>query len=65
MGVDTYYNEGWWKGVVMEKLVGGRLGVFFKASREHIGFEKKDLRLHRDWVYGKWVPSFEQDKVGI
>jgi hypothetical protein len=50
---------------VTEELAGGRLGVFFRASREHIGFQKEDLRLHRDWVHGKWVPPFEQDEVGI
>jgi hypothetical protein len=63
--VDAYYNEGWWEGVVTEELAGGRLGVFFNALRELIGFEKEDLRLHRDWVHGKWVPPFEQDEVGI
>jgi hypothetical protein len=63
--MDAYYNEGWWEGVVTEELAGGRLGVFFRASWEHIGFEKEDLRLHRYWVHGKWVSPFEQNKVGI
>jgi hypothetical protein len=58
-------TRGWWEGVVTEELTGGRLGVFFSALRELIGFEKEDLRLHRDWVHGKWVPPFEQDEVGI
>lgn len=33
--------------------------VFFRHSREQIDFPGSDLRLHREWVYGKWVPPLE------
>ncbi|XP_041018908.1 protein AGENET DOMAIN (AGD)-CONTAINING P1 isoform X1 [Juglans microcarpa x Juglans regia] len=62
--VDAYWNDGWWEGEVTEDLGGGRYGVFFRVSEEQIEFGKEHLRLHRDWVSGKWVPPFEQQEVG-
>ncbi|KAL2499937.1 Uncharacterized protein Adt_25487 [Abeliophyllum distichum] len=34
---------------------GDRYSVFFQSSREQIEFDKSQLRLHREWVYGKWT----------
>ncbi|XP_057963563.1 protein AGENET DOMAIN (AGD)-CONTAINING P1-like [Malania oleifera] len=59
--VDAFYNDGWWEGVVTAVLPGGdRYSVFFRHSREQIDFNGKDLRLHREWVYGDWVPPLEE-----
>lgn len=59
--VDAYYDDGWWEGVIMEVLDNSRYSVFFRGSREQIEFGKSDLRLHREWVYGNWVPPLEED----
>ncbi|KAK9281386.1 hypothetical protein L1049_004286 [Liquidambar formosana] len=54
--VDAFHNDGWWEGVVTEVLENKRYSVFFRTSRKQIQFDEKDLRLHREWVHGKWVP---------
>ncbi|KAL2486638.1 Agenet domain-containing protein [Abeliophyllum distichum] len=57
--VDAFHNDGWWEGIVITALDGGRYSVFFRSSREQIEFDESQLRLHREWVYGKWVPPLE------
>ncbi|PIN15558.1 hypothetical protein CDL12_11801 [Handroanthus impetiginosus] len=58
--VDAFHNDGWWEGIVIAVLDGGdRYSVFFRSSREQIEFSGYQLRLHREWVYGKWVPPLE------
>ena len=60
--VEAYHNDGWWEGVVKKDLGNGKFAVFFGDSEEQIVFTKKDLRLHRNWVSGKWVPPFEDSE---
>ncbi|KAI3687287.1 hypothetical protein L1987_80981 [Smallanthus sonchifolius] len=59
--VDAYYNDGWWEGVITGVLPGNRYSVFFRATREQLEFSGSELRLHREWFYGKWVPPLEQE----
>ncbi|KAK6911673.1 Agenet-like domain [Dillenia turbinata] len=54
--VDAYFNDGWWEGVVTEVLEKKRYSVYFRCSREQMDFHESDLRLHREWVRGSWVP---------
>lgn len=61
--VDAYHNEGWWEGVITKVMKNERYSVFFRATREQIDFEGKDLRVHREWVNGDWVPPFEDHEV--
>ncbi|GAA0152661.1 hypothetical protein LIER_37535 [Lithospermum erythrorhizon] len=58
--VDAFHNDGWWEGVVTDAYQVGRYSVFFRCSREQIEFAEEDLRLHREWVYGNWVPPLQQ-----
>ncbi|CAK9145242.1 unnamed protein product [Ilex paraguariensis] len=60
--VDAFHNDGWWEGVVTHVLEGSstRYSVFFRSSREQIEFQDSDLRLHREWVHGNWVPPFQE-----
>nr|XP_043639267.1 protein AGENET DOMAIN (AGD)-CONTAINING P1 [Erigeron canadensis] len=60
--VDAYYNDGWWEGVVTAVLPGDRYSVFFRATREQLEFGKSELRIHREWVYGEWVPPVEDEQ---
>ncbi|KAK3034641.1 hypothetical protein RJ639_033596 [Escallonia herrerae] len=59
--VDAYHNDGWWEGVVISVLEGSRYSVYFRCSREQMDFAGSDLRLHREWVHGNWVPPLEED----
>lgn len=62
--VDAYFNDGWWEGVVTEVLAGGgRYSVFFRGTREQMEFGAAELRVHREWKDGKWVPPLEGDEV--
>ncbi|KAK9136648.1 hypothetical protein Sjap_007242 [Stephania japonica] len=56
--VDALHNDGWWEGVVT-KVLGERFMVYFRCSKEEIEFGKEDLRLHREWVRGSWVPPLQ------
>ncbi|XP_009779475.1 protein AGENET DOMAIN (AGD)-CONTAINING P1 [Nicotiana tabacum] len=53
--VDALYNDGWWVGVVSKVLKGQRYRVQFKGNNEELEFNHADLRLHLDWINGKWV----------
>ncbi|KAL3515918.1 hypothetical protein ACH5RR_022820 [Cinchona calisaya] len=58
--VDAYCNEGWWEGVITQVTENGnKFGVYFRNSREQLDFRPSELRLHREWVHGSWVPPLE------
>lgn len=60
--VDAYHNDGWWEGVVTGVHEGDRYTVYFRPSKEEIVFSGADLRLHREWVKGNWVPPLEEEE---
>ncbi|KAF3670574.1 hypothetical protein FXO37_08474 [Capsicum annuum] len=53
--VDALHNDGWWVGVISKVLKGQRYKVYFKANNEELEFKHADIRLHLDWINGKWV----------
>ncbi|GAB2282154.1 hypothetical protein Dimus_016707 [Dionaea muscipula] len=53
--VDAFYGFSWSSGVVTKVLADGRYIVFFKRTRKEKELNLTDLRLHMDWVDGKWV----------
>ncbi|KAL3827750.1 hypothetical protein ACJIZ3_016552 [Penstemon smallii] len=61
--VDAFHDDGWWEGNVTAVLNidggGRRYSVYFRCSREQIDFSESQLRLHREWVYGIWIPPLE------
>ncbi|KAK1356811.1 DUF724 domain-containing protein 3 [Heracleum sosnowskyi] len=61
--VDANHNDGWWEGVVTAVHQGDRYTVYFRPSKEEIVFSGADLRLHREWVKGNWVPPLQQDEA--
>lgn len=63
--VDAYHNDGWWEGVVTEVLEDGRYSVFFRGTREQMEFAGSELRVHREWKDGKWVPPLEGEEVCV
>ncbi|GAB4830606.1 hypothetical protein Ancab_020372 [Ancistrocladus abbreviatus] len=58
--VDAFYGFGWSSGVVTKVLADGRYIVFFKRTRKEKELSHADLRLHMEWMDGKWIhPSQE------
>ncbi|KAF7817984.1 DUF724 domain-containing protein 3 [Senna tora] len=53
--VDALYNDGWWVGVISKVLPNSRYIVYFRNSNEELEFQHSDLRLHQDWIDGKWI----------
>lgn len=59
--VDAWYNDGWWVGVLMAAITGGRKGkktrytVCFPSFREEMVFEAAHLRPHLEWVNNQWI----------
>lgn len=61
--VDAFHNDGWWEGVITQVLENGRYSVYFRPNREQSDFKDSELRLHREWVHGDWVPPLEEEDV--
>ncbi|KAK7344288.1 hypothetical protein VNO77_13728 [Canavalia gladiata] len=55
--VDALYNDGWWVGVISKVHDDSRYIVYFRSSNEELEFQHSQLRLHQDWIDGKWVMS--------
>ncbi|KAM3373460.1 hypothetical protein ACQJBY_020096 [Aegilops geniculata] len=76
--VEALHSEGWWAGVVSAvapapAVAGGDLlprcrprrvyQVAFPTSRETLEFQEADLRPHREFVAGRWVPAAKADNA--
>ncbi|CAO2832519.1 unnamed protein product [Amaranthus hypochondriacus] len=53
--VDALYNDGWWVGIISKVLGQSKYLVYFKTTEETLEFKDNELRLHQDWIDGKWV----------
>ncbi|GLT36427.1 hypothetical protein SLA2020_108030 [Shorea laevis] len=53
--VDAFHRDGWWVGVVSRVLDHHRYYVSFEEPGEELEFDRSNLRVHLDWVDGKWV----------
>ncbi|KAH0651182.1 hypothetical protein KY285_031296 [Solanum tuberosum] len=54
--VDAFGNDGWWVGRITGKI-GSKYFVYFESSGDECGYFISDLRVHQDWIDGKWVCS--------
>lgn len=69
--VDAFHLAGWWTGVVVRVVgtgtgsIGCKFRVAFKDPDEELEFSQNDLRLHVDWVGGKWVAPVSTDEKVI
>ena len=57
--VDAWYNDGWWVGVISRVLTGTTYAVYFSLTNEELQFDHFNLRLHQDWMNGKWIIASE------
>ncbi|GMH25735.1 hypothetical protein Nepgr_027578 [Nepenthes gracilis] len=61
--VDAFYGFGWSRGIVTKVLADGRYIVFFKRTKKEKELSHTDLRLHIEWIDGKWVHPFQDISV--
>lgn len=63
--VDAYHRDGWWKGEVIEILEEGNFLVYFQNPPDELIVHRDHLRLHLDWIHGKWQKPKKQVSVPI
>ncbi|KAK8947884.1 hypothetical protein KSP40_PGU011131 [Platanthera guangdongensis] len=65
--VDVFYNDGWWEGIVAGSSGSKRRATYivnFPATGDVMEFPPSDIRVHFDWIDGKWVTPTTQDLFG-
>ncbi|KAF5190429.1 hypothetical protein FRX31_019992 [Thalictrum thalictroides] len=55
--VDAFCGQGWRKGVIRKVLEDSKYLIYFKNSEEEMEFKQGELRIHLEWVNGKWFDS--------
>ncbi|WVZ96137.1 hypothetical protein U9M48_041809 [Paspalum notatum var. saurae] len=53
--VDAFCNDAWWVGVVSKVIGEDKCMVYFRPWKEEKEFEYRQLRLHADWMGGRWM----------
>ncbi|KAL2469072.1 agenet domain-containing protein [Forsythia ovata] len=53
--VEALYNDIWWVGVVSKVRKNDEYNVYFRSNNEELGFKHSDLRVHQEWINGKWI----------
>ncbi|XP_057427342.1 protein AGENET DOMAIN (AGD)-CONTAINING P1 isoform X2 [Lotus japonicus] len=53
--VDALHNDGWWVGVISKVLGDSKYIVYFRGTNEELEFQQSELRVHQDFIGGKWV----------
>ncbi|KAG8363931.1 hypothetical protein BUALT_Bualt19G0073700 [Buddleja alternifolia] len=61
--VDALYNDGWWVGVISKVLKNNRYSVYFRNTHEELNFKHYDLRMHQEWINGKWIIPSKADLI--
>ncbi|XP_010495955.1 PREDICTED: DUF724 domain-containing protein 3-like [Camelina sativa] len=61
--VDALYNDGWWVGVIRKVLAKSSYLVYFENTQEMLKFHHSQLRLHQEWINGKWITNFKSQKA--
>ncbi|KAL4290952.1 hypothetical protein GQ457_14G021260 [Hibiscus cannabinus] len=63
--VDACYRDGWWTGIVRKVLGKSKYRVYFDNPPDVIEFDRKDLRVHWNWIHCKWVrPEMQAKSTG-
>ncbi|GFZ21640.1 agenet domain-containing protein [Actinidia rufa] len=57
--VDALHESAWRVGSVVDVLENSRYSVSFDGVVEESAFEQWNLRVHRDWDDGSWIPPFD------
>lgn len=57
--VDALYDFGWRRGVIIKILTDRNYLVSFNRLKNQKEFNHSQLRLHMEWIDGKWVSGSE------
>ncbi|CAF1936573.1 unnamed protein product [Brassica napus] len=55
--VDSYFNNGWWTGLIVVERPDGSFLVYFDDPPDIMRFIISQLRPHADWIGSEWVKS--------
>lgn len=55
--VDAWYRDGWWVSDIVKVLDDYNYRVYVRSTNEEVTLEHSNLRLHQDWIDGKWVTA--------
>ncbi|XP_011625127.1 uncharacterized protein LOC18438745 isoform X2 [Amborella trichopoda] len=63
--VDTWWNDGWWEGVIVRISDDGidTLQVYFPGEDVLLAFQRENLRISKDWVRNRWVDVKEKPDI--
>lgn len=53
--VDAFCNCAWWVGVISKVISSHKYMVYFRPWKEEMEFEHGQLRVHCDWMGGRWM----------
>ncbi|CAA7045864.1 unnamed protein product [Microthlaspi erraticum] len=56
MPVDVWWCDGWWEGIVTQKVSEEKFEVYLPGEKKMSAFHRRDLRRSLDWSADEWVP---------
>ncbi|KAG4156114.1 hypothetical protein ERO13_D03G153648v2 [Gossypium hirsutum] len=64
----AYHKYGWWEGVILQEWNNGNYLFMFHSdnhSPKYVVFGVNQLRLHRTWFNGYWVPPVQESELAV
>ncbi|XP_076905488.1 uncharacterized protein LOC143561241 isoform X2 [Bidens hawaiensis] len=62
--VDAFYRDGWWTGVVTSVVDHENYVVAFENPIVEVRFRCEELRMHKEWIGGRWIERNKQETAG-
>ncbi|KAF8095355.1 hypothetical protein N665_0335s0003 [Sinapis alba] len=53
--VDVWWCDGWWEGIVVEKVSEEKFEVYLPGEKKMFSFDRSDLRQSLEWSADEWV----------
>ncbi|XP_062164313.1 protein AGENET DOMAIN (AGD)-CONTAINING P1-like [Alnus glutinosa] len=57
--VDAFFSGGWWEGIITQVDEGPAYWVYFRFAKQEFHFQPSEMRPHREWINGTWLPPRE------
>ncbi|KAF8094032.1 hypothetical protein N665_0371s0015 [Sinapis alba] len=54
MPVDVWWCDGWWEGIVVEKVSEEKFEVYLPGEKKMASFHRRDLRQSMEWAADEW-----------
>ncbi|MBA0552871.1 hypothetical protein Golob_023647 [Gossypium lobatum] len=61
--VEAYFDDGWYEGKIDQVLDDDR--YIFRTASMFLLFGVNQLRLHRTWLNGNWVPPLDESELAV